>query len=144
MVVAAPPGDWSIVGAEHEDVCRMREQQSVLLVECSLGTFVETLVRIADAAREREVARDRPDREQCDQAEQAKDDDAPPPRTSRQLEPDRPEPAEAGPCTAARSRASSRPLRARARACRSRRLLPLHASALVDAIGLLVRGHAAK
>ena len=54
------------------------------LLSAACARSVEPLVGVADAAREREVARHRPDHEEHDQAEQAEDDQAPPRRPLRQ------------------------------------------------------------
>ena len=68
-----------------EDRRRVREEQAVLLGERCLRLRVESLVRVADAAREREVARRRAQTTNSDdEREQAEQDQAPPRPALRQ------------------------------------------------------------
>src|SRR5262249_57502357 len=78
--------DRSVVRSEDEDVRRVGEQEAVLLRERRLRAGIEPLVRVADAAREREVARHRPRYEEDDEGEQPEQDDSPPGRAPRRSE----------------------------------------------------------
>jgi hypothetical protein len=53
-----------MVGAEHEDVRRVREHQPVRGSERLFGAGAQTRIGLVGAARQRQVAGDRPDEDQ--------------------------------------------------------------------------------
>src|SRR5438445_4846737 len=135
MLVGLAAAGLCMVGAEQEDVGRRREEQRVLMRQRRGGARRQPLVRGADTAADRQVARDRPDDEQEKENEQRDADPAPP-----ALPPFRPHRARPG---IARGGAVGLRPRRRAAGPLLERNLALRAATAVNAVRLVSAGHPA-
>ena len=90
VLVVRPRVGVRVIGAEEEDVARIREEERVLVVQGSLGRGAHALVRLRDPSPKREKAEQGPDEdEEYDDGEADGDPPAPSPAGARPLRPRR-------------------------------------------------------
>ncbi len=144
VLVALPLCDRRVVGAEHEDRRRVRDEEAVLVGECAARARREPLVRRRDATGHGDVRRDRPDRAESGQHREPDWQPATPGHASEEGEPaTRSAPDSVRAAIASGFVFATGPSPDRRRAA-GRGNLALDAPTLVDAVGLLIRRHPPK